>query len=167
MEINDLSDDVLNDFKNILQKKDIIFGKLAKISQDVYRNKVYDSLEKTHDDEAVNCDMYLKGENYIFNLRGAYPVKYDDCDMVFHEEIFYEEILKTKPIINHEDFIKNIKYREDLCNEVLEQIGYLSYDLNPIGGGIDMLEVMKKNSLEQINKINIILEKIRKSLNDE
>ena len=50
MEINDLSDDVLNDLKNVLKKKGINFDKLKKIAQDVYRNELYDSCEKIYDD---------------------------------------------------------------------------------------------------------------------
>jgi hypothetical protein len=70
------------------------------------------------------------------------------------------------PVVNHSRFLELLKVRVDMCEEVIEMVGYLSYDLNPIGGREDMFDAMKKNALEQIIELNLKLEEIRKSLCD-
>jgi hypothetical protein len=76
----------------------------------------------------------------------------------------YEKQQLDKPVLDHEKFLNDIKERESMCSEALEFVGYLSYDLNPIGGRKDMFNSMKKNALEQIIEIRSKLDQIRKSL---
>lgn len=63
-----------------------------------------------------------------------------------------------------------IKFRETLTEriklteELLEQVEYLSYDINPTGCGDHMFGVMYSNAIEQIEEIQNTLSKIKENL---
>jgi uncharacterized phage-like protein YoqJ len=81
------------------------------------------------------------------------------------KEIVTQYILNQSEISvkDPELLMSTIKQREDYLMELKENVEYLMYDNNPIGGRKDMLNMIKSNSLQQIIEINIIVEKILKS----
>lgn len=81
------------------------------------------------------------------------------------KEIVTQYILNQSEISvkDPERFMSTIQHREDYLMELKENVEYLMYDNNPIGGRKDMLNMIKSNSLQQIIEINIVVEKILKS----
>ena len=69
------------------------------------------------------------------------------------------------PISDLKKFQDTVGERVSICEEVSEEAGFLSYDLNPIGGfGEFMLNKMKQESLKQMSILFQKLENIRKSI---
>ena len=54
-----------------------------------------------------------------------------------------------------------------MVNELVEEVNYLTYDINPIGPPIPwMWEAMREEAQKQIDICREILNKIERSLND-
>lgn len=69
--------------------------------------------------------------------------------------------------MEHQKFKDSIPNRVELVNELLEEVKYLTYDINPIGPPTHLMwRTMRKESLKQINVCREILNKIELSLND-
>lgn len=78
----------------------------------------------------------------------------------------YESKQLNIPVVSHTRFLDGIKLREGICDQLLKEVEYLKYDINPIGGRKEIFNTMKKVALEQIIEISSKLDEIRKSLCD-
>lgn len=66
--------------------------------------------------------------------------------------------------INFERFKTSIDERNDLVEQLNEHVSYLDYDINPIGCLETLYDVIPKCCLEEINDIEIILDKLKQNL---
>lgn len=65
--------------------------------------------------------------------------------------------------VDYDLFKKTIENRITIINSLIEEVGYLSYDINPIGLFDSLKETMFKNGLESIENIQSKLNEIKQS----